>query len=117
MNTIFGDKTSLVVAILTLVLLLLQVTFGILMKKHKDAFIKYHRPLGVVIFLVILANMIIFPQNLIISAIVLAAVFAQIIIGYYLSKGNKKLLKYHRPLGFFILILVIANLILIFPNK
>ncbi|MDD5731633.1 MAG: hypothetical protein PHU42_01965 [Patescibacteria group bacterium] len=116
MSFFIQDKTSLMVGIVTLTLILLQLAFGFLMKKRKEDFKKYHQTLGVFIFIVILINILVFPVNFIISILVLLAVLAQIIIGYFVAKGNRKLLKYHRPLGVFIFILAIANLILIFPR-
>uniref|UniRef100_A0A7C4M040 Uncharacterized protein n=1 Tax=candidate division CPR3 bacterium TaxID=2268181 RepID=A0A7C4M040_UNCC3 len=100
---------------LSIILLILQIIFAFLMKNKKEAFLKYHKILGIFILLIVLANLILFPINTVVSILVVVAVLAQVIIGFLLKKGNKKLKKYHKPLGFFILVLIITNLILIFP--
>ena len=97
----------------TLILIALQITFGFMMRKHKKAFLKYHRVLGVVIFFVALVNVLVLPAVTIIGAITLLAILTQIILGFTLMlTKNEKIKKYHRPLGISIAILIIANLVL-----
>lgn len=117
MHIFTGDKTSLIVAILTLFLMFLQIIFAFLMKKKKEVFKKYHQTLGVLMFFVVLLNALLLPTIFPISITVLFLVLAQIIIGFLVSKGDKKLIKYHRSLGIFIFILIIINLVFIFPGK
>ena len=105
------NTNLLLVGVFSLLLIILQVVFGFLMRKNRKAFLKYHRILGVIIFLVALLNVIVFPQVLVIGIITLLAILGQIIIGIFLVK-NIKLLKYHKPLGISILILIVANLVL-----
>jgi hypothetical protein len=115
MNNLLGNERVLWVAIITLVLIILQITFAFLMKNHKGAFRKYHPALGILIFLVIFANIIALPVSSIIGFFVLFLVSIQIILGIFILLGNKKLVRFHRPLGVFIFLVAIANLILLIP--
>lgn len=107
------NNTDLILAtVFSVILISLQVTFGFMMRKHKEAFLKYHRVLGVVIFFVAFANMFALPAVSPIAVITVLAILTQIIIGFLLIK-NEKLKKYHKPLGISILILIIANLVMV----
>jgi hypothetical protein len=111
-----NHKDLLLPGIFAFLLIILQITFGFLMRKHRAAFLKYHRILGMFIFLVVIVNIFSFPEVSIIGVFTLMAVATQIILGFFLVK-NKNLKKYHRPLGISIAALIIANLVLAFAQN
>ena len=107
------NSNFLLSGIFSLLLIILQITFGFLMQKHKEAFLKYHRVLGVVIFFVALLNVLLLPTVTIIGIITLLAIIIQITLGIILMvTKNEKIKNFHRPLGISIAILIIANLVL-----